>query len=216
MEKSKKKFFSLDEVSKLMKQGEELKDAGPETKQKALEMARYKLTPNEGLEDFKTKIIGKNPLDNDIIKVPGGTGGFIEDRSMVKGKIPVDSSSFMVPGGRSGSIVGSVGGVTDRLRSPELMKEITGTEFTSKIDALKKLAGPGKKMLGMIGGPAAGLATALSSGDVMAAAPIPGLESTEAGAGSDTQMASEMDRPGEGGYMSPERRKRLFNMLQDR
>lgn len=57
-------------------------------------------------------------------------------------------------------------------------------------------------------GPAAGIGLALATGDASAAMPM-GFDSEPVGEGSDITPQSQLDRPAEGGYMSPERLKRL-------
>lgn len=222
MEKTKKKFFSLDEVKELTEKAKQLKDAGPRARMEALDIARQKLSPNPiqgsnldvNLKDFKAVIPGGNEKINDIMQVGGN--------------IPVDDFSKMVPGshGTLPPIAARIKGATDFIDTISPQKLISGTSFAAKqlkgegdraakMAALQVLKSGGKKLLGAIP-VAGGIASALSSGDVMAAAPIPGLESEEAGAGSDTQMASEMDRPGQDGEMTPERMKRLQEHLKQR
>lgn len=62
-------------------------------------------------------------------------------------------------------------------------------------------------------GPALGAGVALATGDASAAMPM-GFESEEVGKGSDITPKTEMDKPAEGGYMSPERLKRLNNLFK--
>jgi hypothetical protein len=219
---SEKSSYSIDEYNALVNKMQQAKDMDPRLALIAKKMAEKAHSSVEGmgsgmnadLNNLKEIVRGSKPDLEEVIKVPGGEGGWIQDIHKVKGKIPVDASTIVPSSESTADKVSSViKNVTDRIDSPTMMKELKGPEFTEAM--AKKLGRTGLKAFSALAGPAVGVGAALATGDASAALPE-ALQSEEVGRGSDTQKASEMDRPSEGGYMSPERSRRLFEAFRNK
>lgn len=224
VEPSKKSSYPKAEEDWLIKRMDLFKKMDPELALLANKIAQKKhsqlpnsnLGINADLKNLNVNVRGANPPLEEVVKVPGGEGGLIEDISRVTGKVPVDPNSI-VKGSASTpqNVSGVVKGVTERIDTTPA-RVISGDEFLAKKAALlTKLGKTGAKAFSALAGPAVGIGTALATGDASAAMPE-ALQSEEAGRGSDTQNMPEMNKPAEGGYMSPERLKRLQEQWRNR
>lgn len=237
--KASKTMFNPAEAAQLTQKVGEAQNLDQKGKLLVLDYLRNKLSNNPvqgsnldvNLDNFLANVRGSNPPQDVPVIVPGN-GQPINDISRVSGKIPVDQSKVVVPSGAQSSapITYKMQGVTEKINTRPLpMVSKSGEEFVgdvaAKIAAKKAAAqsikqgikSAGKKLLGavpLVGG----VAQALSTGDAFAALPGVGdvLESEEVGRGSDVVQGSSMDRPTEQGQMTPERFRRLTDLINRR
>lgn len=235
-EPSSKRTFSPEEFQKAMEGFGVLNEADPRIALIGKKIAEKKYSPVPGmgsgldvdLSNFAANIRGANP-HLDVPTLVPGSGEAIKDINKISGKIPVDPTKIVASGSSTPPPVTSrVAGITDHIdTSPMKVKDaLKASEEVAQKIAAKKAAGQslkqasklaGKKLLGGI--PLVGGAyQALSTGDAFAAVPVVGdlLESEEVGRGSDILQGSSQDRPTDNGEMTPERFKRLTDMLKRR
>lgn len=174
---------------------------------------------------------GLNKLKSSPVKSADYVSPLNNEINRVKGSIPIPSpEKIVIPGGnphiKTNEIAGRVKGITDHINNKEIQKVTSGNAFKDKIAQILesraaakigKMAGTAgsalktaSKHIPMFGGIAAGLGTALMTGDASAALPsmIPLINETD-GVGT-TEGTPEFDLES-GKRMSDEEKEILRN-----